>query len=80
MAEPKKNRAVAWRNLALVLAFAWLWLTPVVQFWGAVHGSFRPRGYPPDDLAPSLLWFLAGRLTGWMERAGPALRTSLGPR
>ena len=55
-----KNPTVERANFALVMAFAWLWMTPVVQFWGAVHGAFRPKAYPAGDLAPSLNWFLIG--------------------
>jgi len=55
-----KNPTVERANFALVMAFAGLWLTPIFQFWGAVHGAFRPKGYPTGDLAPSLAWFLIG--------------------
>ena len=46
-------------NLVLVLAFAWLWLLPLLFFWGAAWGPFRPHGYPPIDVAPSRVAFLA---------------------
>lgn len=52
--------AVTQGNLPLLLAFAWLWLSPLVHFWGAVWGPFRPFGDPQGDLAPSLGWFVAG--------------------
>jgi hypothetical protein len=45
-------------NLIVVLAFAWLWLLPLLLFWGAVWGPMRPHGYPAIDVAPSRLAFL----------------------
>jgi hypothetical protein len=59
-APPLESPAATRANLVLVLAFAWLWLLPLLQFWGAAWGPFRPHGYPPIDVAPSRLAFLLG--------------------
>jgi hypothetical protein len=55
-----------------VLAFAWLWLTPLVQFWGAALGPLRPHGYPTGDFAPSLGHFVAGLAACFLPLALPA--------
>lgn len=59
-AQPLESPAATRANLVLVLAFAWLWLLPLLQFWGAAWGPFRPHGYPPIDVAPSRVGFLLG--------------------
>ena len=55
-----------------MLAFAWLWLTPLVQFWGAALGPLRPHGYPTGDFAPSLRHFVAGLAACFLPLALPA--------
>jgi hypothetical protein len=52
--------AVARANLALVMAFSWLFLTPLCLFWGAVWGPTRPSSYPADEVAPAPLAFCVG--------------------
>jgi hypothetical protein len=58
-APPLESAAATRANLVLVLAFAWLWLLPLLLFWGAAWEPFRPRGRPPAGVAPSGLGFLA---------------------
>lgn len=52
------NPVVARANLAIVLAFSWLWLTPLCIFWSAVWGFTRPPGDSGEHLAPSATRFL----------------------
>ena len=60
--EPAPPPVVARANLALVMTFSWLFLTPLCVFWGAVWGPTRPASYPAGRLAPSPLAFVAKRL------------------
>lgn len=44
------------------------WIAPLLMFWLYVWGPLRPFDYPPGDLAPPLVAFLAGLmlcLTPW---------------
>jgi hypothetical protein len=58
--EPAPPAVVARANLALVVTFSWLFLTPLCLFWGAVWGPTRPSSYPPAEVAPAPLAFFAG--------------------
>jgi hypothetical protein len=84
---------VARANLVLVLAFAWLFVTPLCLFWGAVWGLTRVSSQPATALAPNGLSFLAGLALsftpcvlpkayyrGWEGPGGARLFETLGVR
>jgi hypothetical protein len=60
MALPARNRAAETANFALVMAFSWLYLTPLLVFWTTAAGWNRPAGASSSGAAPSWPAFLAG--------------------
>jgi len=69
---PAPPAVVARANLALVMTFSWLFLTPLCLFWGAVWGPTRPSSYPPAEVAPAPLAFLACLALCFLPCALPA--------
>lgn len=60
MTTTRRNVAADRGNLVVLAAMSLLWLTPMLQFWGAVLGPLRPFHYPQESLAPAPVWFLVG--------------------
>lgn len=46
-----------WLNLAPATAMAFLWLAPMVLFWGLVFGHLRPKEMPRIDRSPNIYHF-----------------------
>lgn len=49
------NPAVHRGNAMVIAAMSAVWIAPMLRFWAAALGPFRPYDYPRGDFAPSLL-------------------------
>jgi hypothetical protein len=72
MPDGSRNVAAERGNIVGIAAMSILWITPTLQFWGAVFGPFRPYGYPAEDVAPSLVGFVLGLAACFVPRLLPA--------